>query len=460
MQALNKQIIRIIIAVALLLPMGAAAQKLTSSVNTYSPYSMYGLGELATPGNVIMRSMGGIGVAMYSQSVVNMLNPAGYGNMAQQSFIFNFGLDAGHYRNSQNKYSSNSVSEVKTAYNSINFHDIAFQLPLAKGVGLGFSLSPYSNVGYNMYGDELSQDIAGNLGRVQYQYYGEGDVTQVKMGVGWRPMKRFSVGVAMLYYWGDIQRHYRATPENIITGSGIYSSTTGIDTYDVSKIKMQVGLQWHPIMQSRRMLSFGATYDLGGDLTPSFTKYVYVDNLLTSVVRDQQDDSLPLRLPQQMTVGTFYQTLSIRAGVDYTYQNWGSENGGFSESDGVGIPVAYTDTHTIKAGFEIVPKGSDVRHYYNRMAYRVGFSYGNYYQTYAGSEVNQMSVTAGIGLPIRLFGNSSIDLGFEFGMRNPANEKVIYDSKTIGLVKQRYYKLSIGFTLFGEDRWFQRHKFN
>ncbi len=461
MQALNKQIIRVFIAIALLLPMGAVAQKLTSSVNTYSPYSMYGLGELATPGNVAMRSMGGIGVAMYSQSMVNMLNPAGYGNVARQSFLFNFGIDAGHYRNSQTKYTSASTSEVKTAYNSVNFHDIAFQFPLAKGLGVGFSLSPYSNVGYNMYGDDLSQDVAGNLGRVQYQYYGEGDVTQVKFGVGWRPIKRMSVGVAMLYYWGDIMRHYRAAPENVITGSGIYSSTTGIDTYDVSKFKMQAGIQVHPIMQSRHMLTLGATYDLGGDLTPSMTEYVYVDNVLSSVVRKTEDDALPLRLPQQMSAGVYYQSLSIRAGVDYVYQNWGSQNDNYMESDGViGIPVTYTDTHTVKAGFEIVPKGSDVRHYYNRMAYRVGFSYGDYYQTFAGSNIRQMSLTAGLGLPVRLFGNSSVDVGFEFGMRNPANEKVISHNKTVGLVKQRYYKVAIGLTLFGEDRWFQRHKFN
>ena len=461
MQALNKIIIRVFIAVALLLPMGAMAQKLTSSVNTYSPYSMYGLGELATPGNVAMRSMGGVGVAMYSQAMVNMLNPAGYGNVARQSFLFNFGIDAGHYRNAQNKYSSEGVSQIKTAYNSVNFHDIAFQFPLAKGLGLGFSLSPYSNVGYTMYGDDLSQDIAGNLGRVQYQYYGDGDVTQIKFGAGWRPIKRMSIGVAMLYYWGDIRRYYRATPENVITGSGIYSTTTGVDSYEVSKVKMQAGIQVHPIMQSRHMLTLGATYDLGGNLDPTVTKYVYVDNFLSSVVRNVEDKSNPMRLPQQMAFGAYYQSLSIRAGVDYIYQNWGSQNGSFMESDGVlGIPVAYTDTQTIKAGFEIVPKGSDVRHYYNRMAYRVGFSYGDYYQTFAGSAINQMSVTAGVGLPIRLFGNSSVDVGFEFGMRNPKDEKVLMNEKTIGLIKQHYYKVSIGLTLFGEDRWFQRHKFN
>ena len=94
------------------------------------------------------------------------------------------------------------------------------------------------------------------------------------------------------------------------------------------------------------------------------------------------------------------------------------------------------------------------------MAYRVGFSYGEYYQTFAGSAINQMSLTAGVGLPIRLFGNSSVDVGFEFGMRNPQNEKIFMNNKTIGLIKQRYYKVSIGLSLFGEDRWFHRHKFN
>ena len=94
------------------------------------------------------------------------------------------------------------------------------------------------------------------------------------------------------------------------------------------------------------------------------------------------------------------------------------------------------------------------------MAYRIGASYGDYYQTFAGSNIRQLSLTAGVGLPVRLFGNSSVDVGFEFGMRNPANEKILMNNKTIGLVKQRYYKVAIGLTLFGEDRWFQRHKFN
>ena len=107
-----------------------------------------------------------------------------------------------------------------------------------------------------------------------------------------------------------------------------------------------------------------------------------------------------------------------------------------------------------------MPRYSDVAHYMNRMAYRVGARYGDYYQTFGGSRVKQYAVTAGIGLPIRLFGRSSVDLGFEFGMRRPDSDTVMIGNEMVGMIKQTYFKMSIGLNLFGEDRWFVRHKFD
>ena len=457
---LNKQIFKVITTVSLALPSLAAAQNLTSSINTFSPYSMYGLGELATPGTTSMRSMGGVGVAMRSTNKVNVLNPAAYSQTPQKSFLFEFGVEAGHFRNSQTKYGTPQTT-ARTAYNSINFHEIAFQMPLAKGLGFGFSLTPYSNVGYNMHSDELSSGVAGNLGRAQYQYYGDGDVTEAKAGIGWSPFKNFSIGAAMQYYWGNITRNYKAVPTDIITGSGEYSTTTGIDTYDVSRIKAQFGVQWNAILNARRALTFGATYDIGGLLGPKSLKYVYIDNLLTSTVRNEEDTSLPLRLPRQIAAGVFYQTVSLRMGVDYVYQNWGDENSNFLESDGAGkgVTVAYHNTNTVRVGLEVTPKPIDTRNYLNRVAYRIGFRYGDYYQTFGGSVVRQMAVTAGIGLPVKLFGRSSVEVGFEFGMRDPVKDKITLNDNIVGLVKNTYYKFSIGVSLFGEDDWFRRYKF-
>lgn len=439
--------------------MGVAAQQLTSSVNTYSPYSMYGMGELSTKGNVIQRSMGGIGVAMWSNNMVNVMNPAAYALTPQQSFLFNFGVEGGHFRNVQDKFAASQTNLVRTAYNTVNIHDIAFQMPLAKNLGLGFSLTPYSNVGYNMYRDDLSDDIIGNIGRVNYQYTGDGDVTEVKAGLGWKPVRSLAIGVAAMYYWGNINRSYNTVVTNI-TGDGSYFSTRGIDTYDVSRIKFQAGIMWNPIYQDQRILTFGATYDLGGAVNPDMVKYVYVDNILESVVRLEEDSALPLRLPQQVSAGFFYQTLKIRVGADYVYQDWGNRNVDFVESDGTGVRVAYTDTHTVKVGLEVTPRYSDVAHYLNRVSYRVGARMGDYYQTFGGGRVKQYAVTAGLGFPIRLFGRSSINLGFEAGMRRPDSDTIMISDKAAGTIRQTYYKFSLGLNLFGEDRWFVRQKFN
>ena len=440
----------------MLLPLGATAQTLTSSVNTYSPYSMYGLGELSTPGTTMQRSMGGVGAAMFSTTSVNMLNPAAFANTPRQSFLFNFEVEGGHFQNEQNKYSAASSSKVKTAFNTINIHNISFQMPLAQGVGLGFSLSPYSSVGYTMRHDDMA--IVGQSGSWRYEYMGEGDVTEVKLGVGWAPVKKFSFGASLLYYWGNIDRSYKSTLKNNITGSGEYSSTTGLDTYDVSRFKAQVGVMWNPILKTDKILSLGATYDLGGALKPKMVKKVYVDNLLTSVVREESE-ALPLRIPQQLTVGVFFQNLKIKVGADYVWQRWGNDNDTVIENHTKGVEVAYTDTHTVKVGFQYTPRHTDVRNYLNRVAYRVGARYGDYYQTYGGEKIQQLALTAGFGFPVQLFGRSSVDVGIEYGVRGMGGKTIMADDVKVGLVKQQYIKFSIGLSLFGEDEWFMMRKY-
>ena len=457
MQKLNKKIFNVIIAVVMLLPLGVTAQTLTSSVNTYSPYSMYGLGELSTPGTVMQRSMGGVGVAMFSTTSVNMLNPAAFGYTPRQSFLFNFEVEGGHFQNAQNKYAGAGSSKVRTAYNTLNIHNISFQMPLAGGVGLGFSLSPYSSVGYSIYRDDLSQ--IGQTGRWRYEYAGEGDVSEVKIGVGWAPTKKFSFGASMIYYWGNIDRSYKTISKDIIIGSGEYSSTVGIDTYDVSRIKAQVGLMWNPILKTDEILSFGATYDLGGELKPDMVKYVYIDNLLSTTVRQENDGALPLKLPKQLAAGVFYQNLKFRVGADYAYQAWGDDNTSLLENDGNGVQVAYTNTHTVKVGFQYTPRYTDVRNYLRRVAYRVGARYGDYYQTYGGEKIQQLAVTAGFGFPVQLFGRSSIDFGVEWGVRGMGDKTIMVDNVKVGLVNQQYIKFSLGLSLFGEDEWFMMRKY-
>lgn len=444
----------------------ASAQ--TSSINAYSPYSMYGPGELLTPGTVQMRSMGGAGIAVRALGQVNVLNPAAASVAPRKSFLFDVSFDATHFRNSQPKFDAEGVetSKAKTVYNTANIHNIFLAFPLAKGLGAMVSVAPYSSVGYKLKLTDQNNDNWADIGRVMYGYGGDGDISEVKLSIGWEPWRNFSIGVAAKYYWGNIERSYSTSVTDVITGSGTYAATNGVDRYRVNNFKFQAGVQWNILYSETRIFTVGATYDLGGGLNPEKQSYVYTDNTINSIqsnpVRDRIDN-VELRVPHQVGVGLFYRDRTIAWGVDYNYAAWGDGNKTFVENGNLSdVAVEYTNTHDIKLGFELTPRSSDVRNYLNRISYRVGARLGNYYQTFGGERVNKLAITAGLGLPVKVWGASSVNIGFEYGrMSSPGH--ISHNGAKVGLVTQNYYKISVGFSLFSADTsdyWFVRQKYD
>ena len=431
----------------------------TNATNAFSPYSMYGIGEINTQGALPMRSMGGMGVAWRSTSMASLLNPAGYSATLRKSAIFNFGVEGMHAINSQNRYDATTGADagsVKSSKTSVNFHEIALQLPLAKGLGLGLSLTPYSSVGYNMTAIEQDENAWADVGQVKYNYQGEGDITEVKLGVGWEIFKGFSLGIAGMYYWGGIDRQFTTRIVNNVVGDGSMLSTIGSNNYNVSNFKFQAGLQYSVINTDKRSLTIGATYDIGGSLRPKVTRLTYInDNLTTVVYKD--DYRSEIRLPMQIAGGIFYQDVKWSAGFDYVFQNWKGKNAKLADLIEQGVEVAYANTSTYKVGVEYTPNRFDVRRYYNRMSYRAGLRYGGYYQTFGGEHLNQYAVTIGIGFPLRFLGASSVDVGFEYGARG-SHKRIAGGS--IGLIKQDYFKFAVGLSMFGEDYWFVRPKYD
>ena len=455
-----------LVAIAMLLPVSVLAQ--TSSINAYSPYSMYGPGEIHTPGTVQMRAMGGVGIALRSPSQVNMINPAAASVTPSKSFLLDVSLEGGHYRNRQLKFSDSGTTTARSAHNTGNIHNIGLAFPLAKNLGMSFNLSPYSSVGYNVRVVDQQFDNWADIGRVQYLHSGEGDITDVKLSVGWAPVRQLSVGVAVRYLWGAIERNYATNVSNVITGSGNYATTMGVDSFVVNNFKFQFGLQWNIFHTEKRLMTLGATYDLGGKLNPRKLSYVYTDNQYHSSVPGgfpvkNHPEVLDLRVPHQIGVGLFYVDRKFAWGLDYNYSLWGANNDSYTENaNSQDINVKYTDTHTIKAGVEFTPRSGDTRSYFNRMSYRFGARVGNYYQTFYSERINTMAVTLGLGLPIRLWGSSSINVGFEYG-RMSGPKSVQYNGSKIGLTTQNYFKLSVGFSIFSHDvsdYWFVRQKFD
>ncbi len=431
-----------------------------AAVTAYSPYTMFGIGELQTIGTAQSRAMGGVGVAWRSTQMPSIANPAGYSATLQKSFLFNVGVEGNFLQNAQKQYNATGEYSrmAKNGKNSVNIHEIAVQFPLAKRLGMGVSLMPYSSVGYKMSFLDQRDEVAGNIGAASYNYSGDGDVTEVKLGVGWEPFKNFSIGIAAKYYWGKITHNYTSAVDNNIVGSGTYLSVVGEDEYAISNFKFQVGMQWNAISNDKHILTFGATYDYGGGLRPKVTKSLLLNNTYETEVYRENGIS-QMQLPHSVKAGVMYQSPKFMAAAEYEFQAWGSGNSGhFEEKVNNNMTVKYVDTHTAKVGFSYTPNRFDVRNYLKRISYRVGFRYSNYYQTYNGHGIPQYAVTAGFGFPLKFMGTSSIDVSLEYGLRG--SHALMNTAPKIGMIRQDYFKVGLGFSLFGEDYWFVRPKYD
>ncbi len=437
-----------LMAIALML-CGRVVMAQSSNLGTFSPYTMYGVGELTTPGTQYTRSMGGASVAMRNSGAINLLNPASQSGAMRKSVLFNFGVEGGAYYLSQY---SGGEDYKSSAYNSYNIRDIAIQIPLAEGMGVAISITPYSSVGYSIIGSQQVVD----LGQVNYVYGGSGGLNEARLAYGYRIYSKLAVGVAARYLWGTINRTFSAYPD-VITGSGSYSSTLGSATYSMSKIMLQAGILWTPILDRDKIVSFGATYDIGGDLDPYIEKYIVGSNSYINTIAESYLYYGSMSLPGELTTGVSYQNSKLTVMADYSFKNWANCN---SEvvSTVDGVSVSYNNTSTYKLGVEYIPNRGDIRSYLKRVAYRVGGRYGDYYQSYNDNSLSQFALTAGVSLPIKYGSLSRLEFGAEWG--GMGNLDVIdMPSGSVGMVKQRYVKFSLGITMFGDDYWFQRPKY-
>lgn len=440
-----------LLAAATTLPLAVSAQN--SSLNGYSPYTLYGLGNLNFTGSTSFSAMGGASIGYRNESFdlkVNTTNPASLSSLPQKTFFFDIGFTGSNVYLSQKDAAENNLLR-KSSFNTFNISNVTVGLPLAKRLGLAVNVAPFSSIGYRIQKEETDEDIHADLGSVIYTYAGEGNITEGKIGVGWEPLKGLSLGAEFIYLWGNIDRTYNAYVIPY-TGSGTYRSMSADTNEKVSRILGGFGVQYTPITKDKTRLTVGATYRLGSALNSNITDYIFPnDNIYGDTVRYTTHTSAT-HLPQTIGIGVYFHRPKYALAVDYVFQDWATNN----EYDPVNN-VGYTNTHTFKIGAQYTPERYDLRgkpsSFFRRITYRTGFRYNDYYLVFDGHKMSEKAVTFGIDVPFKTMGVSAINLGVEFGERGTLQHN---------LIRERYFKINVGLLLFGRDHdyWFEKYKYN
>ncbi|MFA7116190.1 MAG: hypothetical protein WC140_02990 [Bacteroidales bacterium] len=405
-----------------------------NSLSTYSPFSMFGIGELQTPGTAYNLSMGGIGIAVQDKRFINYLNPAAIHVRDTLAFMMDFG------GMQKNIYSNDGTNT--SAYNVANMNNVAVSFPLFKKSAFVIGIAPFANTGYLFYRDEESSDVIADMGQVQYRKYGTGSINKLFLGVSAELFTNFSLGVEGIYYFGEIKRHSDIMFNSVESNKNIY---TGWD-YQINSFSAKLGAQYVLKLKNEKLLTFGATYRLGNNLSGNIQRYAYTSNTSsTNYIINEEYDDKKIEIASDLGLGVTYAKYEKwLLGVDYNFQNW--KNTKFASTPGINFkPV---NLQSLKLGGSYTPNMYDIRYYMKRVTYRFGAYYKQSYINLNGSQINDFGITLGASLPIYRWYNS-FTIGLDIGQRGMMTDQ---------LLRERYIKIMIDVNL--HDIWFRKFQYN
>ncbi len=412
-----------------------------SQVNTYSPYTRFGLGNLSLGGFTQNQAMGGTGIAIRDNNKLNYLNPAAYAARDSMSVLLDFGM-TGYI----NQYESGNISN--RWYNG-NFNHIALSLPVGKFIGIGTGIVPFSSVGYNIlqeYNDLGTGDA------LDYYHSGNGGIMKYFAGASVLLFNRVSIGLNMNFLLGDITRERSITfPRN----RG-FAETKSVEKINISNSYFSLGVQYKETVSEKFYFAVGGTYDLPANFSSAFKSTVTnyfpgsPDYLNDSIVIypefDIRDDEAeqPIRIPAKIGFG-------LAAGIpgkltvtgDYYMQDWTSVDNSSLNEEGFNLAAA----KSMHAGIEYTPDFEAFRGYQNLISYRLGGYINESYVMVGDYQLKDYGITFGVGLPMGRT-MTSLNVAFTLGTRGTLENN---------LVKENYGIITFSLTL--HDRWFYKRKF-
>lgn len=406
----------------------------TDALGTYTPYSLFGIGQLDYDGSAYNMSMGGIGIAMRNNGFINYINPASITARDTLAFMFDFGA------NQKNLYHKDNFS--KSANNTFNVQNVVMSFPIYKTSAFMVGIAPLSNVGYKFLSTETDNDIVADIGDVKYQKYGTGSIYKLFLGASVMFFNRISIGAEGIYYFGNINRH----SDVLFNSSPAYNTIYTGWEYKVHGFSGKFGIQYiQPFKKNNSELILGGTYRLGTSLNGSINKYAFSSSSSATDTVIFKGSGHGLEIADEFGVGISYGVkYHWTVGFDFIQQNWHNVSFVDYSKDGNFTPAT---ARYYKAGFEYTPNWNDIRYYMKRVSYRGGVYYEQSYVSLGGHQINTLGITVGATFPI--YRRNSVTVAVNFGQRG---------SLKVNPVRERFLTFTIGFNLY--DTWFIKYKYD
>lgn len=428
---------------------------LLGQINDNSPYSRYGIGDLADNNFNHTRQMAGLGSSWIDGYHINIVNPASY------SFLNAAAFDIGVFAKRtflEDKFSQNKIWTGNLEYISLAFplrnpiNDIYDGIKKKYKLGMAITLMPHSYVNYNI----ASNDTLANFGAVSRTYIGTGGTYKVLWGNSIK-YKDFSVGLNMGYLFGkisgernlffdDLAFAYSDQLSSSYNVKGFLWNVGGI----YSKVLNQDRINANKLTPSKRIvIGLNANSATGFSTNGTIDEQLVQSLLGGGVNRDTIQFGTTTgrgRLPAELGVGfTYFKGEKTAIGINLSNTFWSSYfNDANDEQAGI-----FKNSMKLGVGGYIRPNYKSFDNFFKRVFYRYGVYYNTDPRVIDGNQLQTYGVTMGLGMPFVYQRKiSHVNLGINMGMRGQNTP-----------ISEKFVKISLGVT-FNDDEWFLKRKYN
>ena len=425
---------------------GGSALAQDGTYSGYTPYSVYGIGDLHNGETAFNAGMGGTGIATRNKRFLTYANPASITCRDSLSFMADFGMSG--------RSSFFAQGNLRDVNNIFNLSNLAISFPVYRSSAMMIGIAPYSDVGYkfsHVETDPVKVGLAGNHG---YTVAGSGGTYQLFIGGAATFWKRVSVGAEFLYYFGKIDRNVLLQFEQ-----DSYRTTSTGYGLNINAISGKFGLQYEQPLGHGSSIVLGATYKMRNKIGGNSVdfRYAYLSGLTDTLRNDVYSLRRygKLKMPGEIGVGVSYRK-DDKLAVEFNYRrsNWASS--GFDSTDleargfsNIGTEVFSSGvSQSFRAGFEFTPNRTDVRYRFKTFTYRAGAYYETAYYRLNGNTVNSYGITLGATIPV-FRGYNGITFALDMGQKGRLDNNMI---------RERYIGLNLSFNIF--DLWFIKFRYN
>lgn len=415
------------------------------------PYSQFGIGMSEMPYNLpIVTRMGGTVYNLAGNNFVNPFNPASYGSIEKESFVFDMGL------NVQTSTLREGQNRAFDADGNLGYLTIA--MPVTKWWKLGAGLMPYTTVDY----ESVSQSTYLDSNVVKTIYDGTGGTSQVFLGSAFNipagKSRSLQVGFNVNYLTGRVQRaisiDFQGNDSTYYLNSRRYRDTK------MNNLTFDFGLQLRQQIGKNYTLGLGLVYKPYRDMTVRDKALIYTYHASDETLVDTifpaigEDDTYRSRLEQSQTFGiglSLERNKRWQIALDATFSDWAGMR--YTEDSAHAVfgssALRYGPSSRYALGVEKIGD-MDAKTYMGRISWSAGAHYeqGNMRLQLAGSEqrIDEWGLGLGATLPMRK-GRSLLTLS------------VGYSSLGSSDVLQRN-TLTFGIAVSSCERWFMKRKYN